>query len=389
MNARSPIHVMQLGSPTGLYGAERWILALVRRLDAEKVRSTVSVVKDAPGLEAPLCGEARKLGIRTHVFEVGGRANLFAVKRVREFILENRVDVLHTHWYKADLIGRLATLGTKCRIVTTPHGWSNNADAKVLLYERLARCTYPFLDAAVPLSEDLFRDLRGLPGMNGKLSLIRNGVDTGEIESQMEIADDILAWKKEGAVILGYIGQLIPRKGVDVLLKAVSRLSVPNWRLAIVGEGESRARLEMLARSLGLGSRVRFFGFRSDRLSFLRGFDVFILPSRLEGIPRCVMEAMTAGVPVIASDIEGCRDLVSNEGTGLLFRMDDDLHLARQLARLMEEPGLAGRVAKGARALIADRFSAERMAREYENFYMKLNERRGRAHGTYARTNTF
>src|SRR5208283_5826212 len=112
-----------------------------------------------------------------------------------------------------------------------------------------------------------------------------------------EVARELIQFRNEGIFIIGYIGQLIPRKGLDVLLDAVSRLSFENWRLAIIGEGESRLSLENQAKDLKISDKVCFFGFREDRIAFLRGFDVFVLPSRSEGIPRSVMEAMATGVP--------------------------------------------------------------------------------------------
>ena len=87
---------MQLGSPTGLYGAERWILALIKHLDPEKVESIVAAIKEQPGLGVPLCREAQKLGFRSHVIEAIGRVNLSAVQQLRRYILENRIQVLHT-----------------------------------------------------------------------------------------------------------------------------------------------------------------------------------------------------------------------------------------------------------------------------------------------------
>ncbi len=106
--------------------------------------------------------------------------------------------------------------------------------------------------------------------------------------------------------MVGYIGRLIPAKGLVALLDAFALLDLPSKKLAIVGEGPQREELEAYAAAKGLRECVSFFGFRSDRLAFLKGFDVFVLPSRSEGIPRCLMEAMAASVAVLASDIPGC-----------------------------------------------------------------------------------
>ncbi|MBG0780560.1 MAG: glycosyltransferase, partial [Desulfotignum balticum] len=123
-----PIRVLQLGSPAGLYGAERWILALVRHLDPAKVESVVGVIKDDPGkADPPLIREAAALGFQTVTINAPGRINLSAVRRLRQYIFANKIDILHTHWYKTDMIGFLAVMGTRCKIISTPHGWSKEA----------------------------------------------------------------------------------------------------------------------------------------------------------------------------------------------------------------------------------------------------------------------
>jgi glycosyltransferase involved in cell wall biosynthesis len=186
------------------------------------------------------------------------------------------------------------------------------------------------------------------------------------------VADELVRFRNEGNLILGYIGQLIPRKGLDILLGAVSRLSFDNWRLAIIGEGKSRASLEILAEKLGIKNKVCFFGFKEDRIAFLRGFDLFVLPSRLEGIPRCIMEAMAAGVPAVASDIPGCRDLITHGQTGLLFPVGAEEILADMIETIFSDKKTGKSLAQRGQELVNSRFSAGRMAAEYAELYAQL-----------------
>ena len=365
------IRVLQLGSPTGLYGAERWILALIKHLDPEKIESRVAVIKDSPSLEAPLCREAQKLGFRSHSIQAYGRANFSAVKLLRDLILENDIHILHTHGYKTDIVGLIATRGTRCKIISTPHGWTQQADIKLRCYEFIDRLIFPLMDAVVPLSEKLYDELRMFPGLNGSLHMIPNGVDISEIDSVGHIAEELNRWKSEGRFILGYIGRLTPGKGLDVLLRSLTRLSI-DWRFALIGDGEQRQELEQLSASLGIAECIKFFGFQEDRISFLKGFDVFVLPSRSEGIPRCLMEAMAAGTPIVASDIPGCRVLVSHEKTGLSFPVNDARALAYRIGALAANLKVGKDLAQNGRELIESRFSAKRMAKDYQKLYSTL-----------------
>jgi glycosyltransferase involved in cell wall biosynthesis len=366
------IRVLQLGSPIGLYGAERWILALGKHLRHSRIEPVVGVIKDSPGGAPALCTEAARLGLTTHVFESYGRLSRTAIGQLRHFMHDRGIDILHTHGYKTDVIGFLAVRGTNRKIVSTPHGWSANAGIKVQIYEALDRLVFRFFDAVVPLSSDLYEGLLRLPGLKRKLHLIRNGVDLSEIDAVSQGSPELGAWKSQGGVIIGYIGQLIPRKGLDTLLRAFSDLGIPRKRLCIVGEGPQRPELERLAGQIGVKDQVHFFGFREDRIALMKCFDVFVLPSRLEGIPRCVLEAMAARVPVVASDIPGCRVLVEDEVTGMLFPVDDHIGLATKLRLVLGNDGLRDSMANAGYALVRREYSAEKMAEKYAELYAEL-----------------
>lgn len=365
------IKVLQLGSPTGLYGAERWILALARYLDSNKIDVIVSVLRDDPNLAAPLCDEARKLGLRTHVFNAYGQINWSAVSQLRRFIVDNNIHILHTHGYKTDVIGLFATRKTNCRLITTPHGWSVKAGFKLGLYEAFDRFIFRYFDIVAPLSETLFSELSAVPSLRDKLRLIENGVDLLEIDTQIQLAQELLQWKEEGYFLVGYIGQLIERKNLKVLIEAFAKFSLPKKKLILLGEGEQRQELEKLTTNLNITHEVEFLGFRDDRLSFLKGFDIFVLPSRLEGIPRCLMEAMGAKIPVIASDIPGCNDLVKHDQTGLLFELSSSESLLGCLNQF-KEINLRSRLGQAGRDFIRENYSAASMAKKYEIIYENL-----------------
>ena len=239
-----PIKVLQLGSPTGLYGAERWILALIKHLDPQKVESIVGAIKDESDLEVPLCSEAGKLGCKTHIFEAHGRVNLSIIKKLKQFILQHNIDILHTHFYKTDIIGFLATRSTPCKIISTPHGWTQNPDFKLRIYEIIDRMVFPFFDAVAPLSEKMLQQLGKIPGLKKKLHLIKNAVDVTEVASEKKIAKELIEWKGKGTFVIGYIGRLVTGKGLDILFRALTKLKELNWKLAIVGEGEEAAQAD-------------------------------------------------------------------------------------------------------------------------------------------------
>lgn len=366
------IKVLHLGSPSGFYGAERWIISLIKCLDPNQVESLVGVIDDRDYANIPLCAEAERLNFSTYIVKARGKFNVSAVTTLRGHIKNDNIDIVHTHFYKTDLVGCLATIATRCKAISTPHGWASKPKLQLRVYEGIARMTFPFLDAVVPLSEEILNSLRCIPGLKSKLHLIKNAVDIGEAEEQVDIAEEMVTLRRDGKFILGYIGRLTPGKGLDVLLDTIARHSEPHWHVALIGEGEQAIELNSLAKELGISDRIHFYGFRLDRLAFLKGFDVFVLPSRSEGIPRCLMESMAAEVPIVATDIPGCRNLIDGENTGLLFPVDDSKALGDRIKKLSHAKHLRRELSQNGKAFLEEHYSAARMAREYEKLYGKL-----------------
>ncbi len=370
-----PLKVLQLGSSSGLYGAERWILSLIKYFDPAKICPLVAAIVDDATDEAPLCEESRKLGFEAVTFKSSGKYSFDAVLRLRKFVQENNIDIIHSHGYKTDLFALFATIGLRCKIISTPHGWTQDPDFKLRIYEILDRLIFPFFDRVVPLSDGLMETLVNIPGLSKKLRLITNGVDIGEIDDLTDISAETIDIKEQGFFVIGYIGRLVHGKGLDVFISALAQLKQLRWKALIIGEGEQEPELRKMVESYGLNDNVQFLGFRADRLALLKGFDVFVLPSRSEGIPRCVMEAMAAEIPVVASDIPGCKTLIDGEKTGCLFKLDNVEDLTKQLAATLLNSSVKDLYKKEGKQFVLEHYSAQRMASEYEDLFLKLLNR--------------
>jgi glycosyltransferase involved in cell wall biosynthesis len=173
-----------------------------------------------------------------------------------------------------------------------------------------------------------------------------------------------------GRPVVGLVGRLVPEKGVDVFLRAAALVSavVPQARFLVVGDGPLRPDLEHRAAVLGLAGAVTFTGYRSDAPRLLAGLDVLAVPSRSDGSPLVVCEAMAAGVPVVASRVGGLPDLVEDGGSGLLVRPGEAEDLARALVSLLLDPEAARRLGARGRRLAAGR-SHERLVDRMTQLY--------------------
>lgn len=357
--------VAHLVGSTGVYGAERWILALVRYLPVDRVRSVVvNLVDDASGPSA-LAREAKARDVPVLDLYTGGRFSPLGPWRLRRWLRETGVTILHMHGYKADAVGLAATAGTGIRTIATPHGWEAKAGTRLRVYERVDHAVIRLADAICPMSPDLHETLRRARVPPARIHPILNAVDVAEVDAVP------VPSRSADEVRVGYIGRLAPHKNVDCLIEALARLGArhPSVRAVIAGDGPCASSLRALTGAARVTGRVSFVGYRPDALATLKSLDVFVLPSRYEGIPRSVMEAMAAGVPVIAADIPGSRMLLTHGETGLLYPAGDSSRLAAALETLLDDPGLGQSLAKRARARVEAGFSAPRMAGEYLELY--------------------
>jgi glycosyltransferase involved in cell wall biosynthesis len=360
--------VLHLIGSTGLYGAERWILALMRALDPVTVQSTLVNLVDNKNEVSEVVAAARQRGQTAMDFYTGGRFNPFSAARMVRWVREQDVRIIHGHGFKSDLFGFLTSRMAGCAMMTTPHGWSVEKDRKLQMYEQLDRWLFRFMDLVCPLSPALAEGLKSSIHA-ARLRLVYNGVDIDEVQAALSAkrnhSDDY---------VIGYIGRLVPLKNLETLLASFQLLKVdrPHIRLVIVGDGPERGNLEHQAKHLGLKGRVDFLGFRDDAAACLGDFDLFVLPSLSEGIPRCIMEAMAASVPVVVSDIPGNRSLVSNGKTGLLFPVGDSRELADKIRYMMDHPDASREMALCGKRKVEDEYSSRKMAREYTGLYYEL-----------------
>ncbi len=369
------INVLQFICPTGFYGAERWILALARNLDSERIQCGLVVTREENTTDLELVTHYRnECSTVGEVFEIpmSSRLDTGVVKRLSRLVKDRRIDIIHTHGYKSDILGIIAAriAGIKC--IVTPHGFENASDLKLRLYIWLGCKAMHFADRVAPLSPQIVSDVQKHGIQDQKITYIQNGVDLSEIEL---LAESRTAQRiKDGKLRIGFIGQMISRKNIQDILDIFNMLckKYDNLELQLLGDGEQREDLNRYAATLDLGDKIRFLGFQNNRLEYLANFDLFVMTSTLEGIPRCLMEAMAMGVPAAAYDIPGVDQLIINNETGLLARPGDKKSLAQSWENLLFDPELSSQLADNARAYVHNHYSAKRMANEYVDLYEEL-----------------
>jgi glycosyltransferase involved in cell wall biosynthesis len=252
--------------------------------------------------------------------------------------------------------------------VYTPHGWSfgERFSATARLAFRLAEKSLASRAAAIVCVSRHERDLALRQGVaeSGRLRLIHNGVH--------DVQPDLRASPAAGPIRLVSVARFQAPKDHDTLLGALTAIRSRGWQMDLVGDGPLLVRARSLAASLGIAERVHFLGYQPNPERVLARAQVFVLSSRSEGLPRSVLEAMRAGLPVVASRVGGVPEAVSDGVSGMLVAPGRPAELAEALCRLLDDYSLRTRLGFEARRAYEDRFKFERVAVETLGVYREF-----------------
>jgi glycosyltransferase involved in cell wall biosynthesis len=331
-----------------------------------------------------LIKEARAIGIPVHVVPDLVR-QVHPVKDCRALFMLNKLfrsreyDIVHTHSSKGGFLGRLAAWLAKVPVIVhTVHGvpCEMNGDLKSRLYVGLERLVGTVTDRLICVGKELCRevaDWRIVP--DEKLITIYSGIDFSSYVAQRPA----LAVKRELGLegawpIIGCVGRLSQQKAQNYLVEATALLKdkYPKIRLLLVGEGGLRAILEKRIQALGLATHILLLGQRDDIADLLHIFDIYAMSSRWEGVGRALTEAMHCSRPIAATAVNGVRELIVHEETGLCVPPHDPAALAAAIDRLASDLQLARRLGSNAQRKARDLMNGEEMIRAIEELYGRL-----------------
>lgn len=359
-------HVV-LGLQVG--GLERVVVNLARGLQSTRYRPMI-VCLEQGGPFAALAGEA---GVPVHVLGKREGMDWDAIRRLAAWLREQGVRIVHTHNPVPHFHGVMAAIRAPISVrVHTKHGRNYPNDRKKVL---LNRALSWFTHALVPVSDNARDVLREVEHVHpAKIRRIWNGVDTDLYRPASPV--------EQRPPVIGTVARLSPEKDQVTMLAAFKLVleSIPETRLVFAGDGSCAAELRDRAAKLGVAERVDFLGMRTDIPAVLETFCLFTLSSVSEGLSMTTLEAMAAGLPVVATDAGGNRELVQPPRCGLIVPQRDAKALAEAYLRLLRQPPLRAEMGRAARGRIERDFSIKKMVSDYVHLYDELLDApRGRA----------
>lgn len=370
MTARSGIIQVVLSLEVG--GTERLVLELARRLSDLGPMSIVCL--DEPGR---LAEEARGRGI--DVTALGRRPgfDLKLGRRLARLARERGAGLLHCHQYSPFIYGALAGLWDRgLAVIATEHG--RLAGERPRLKRRLANALFSRLPQGLyAVSEDLRRSMIGEGFSSERLEVITNGVEVGPAPSEEQRREGrALLGLEASATVVGSVARFDPVKELTVAVAGFEALAKvdPQARLVLVGDGAEEARIREEVARRGLAEQVVLPGYRADARAIMAGFDIYLNSSQSEGISLTLLEAMAAGLPIVATRVGGNPEVVIDGRTGILVARGDAAAAGAALRSLAGDPARARSLGAAGRARLEERFSLEAMIAAYRRVYRRALE---------------
>jgi glycosyltransferase involved in cell wall biosynthesis len=371
--------VVQLVSSPFFGGPERQILGICLHLP-EPYRC-VTLLFDEGGRQRALADQLRGHGLEVIELKRNTPNYPAMVREVAEQLRRIGANVLVTHGYKPDLVGRAAARRAGVPVVAVVHGWTGST-LKVRLYDALDRLCLRGMDRVVCVSEGQAVKVRR-SGVPPELVVVcHNAIDSQPFETPVpEYRDRLRAlFPSPPGRIVGAAGRLSPEKGFGVLVEAAALVTRADPTVGFVhfGDGPLRGAIERKVAAMGLEKRFILAGFRKDLDLFTPHWDLAVLPSFTEGLPCIALEAFAAGVPVVATDVGGIPEVVQDGLNGFLVPPGDPAALSRRiLDALSSEPERAAMGRRG-RERVRNHFTFEQKGARFRRLFEELTGARTR-----------
>lgn len=368
-------------------GAQRYIYDLATNLPKENWEARVVLGGDGllkEKLETSNIATIQIPHLQRNVNTIKELISFFSLIKIFN---KEKPDIIHLNSSKAGGLGAAAALlhklwtkNYKLKTIFTVHGWAFNEARtfreKSVIY--IAQWFTSFLcDKIIIISRHDYRQALSMPLLlRRKFSLIPLGIPENQMECLAKIsARKNLTLSKDSKIIIGTIAEFTINKGLDFLLDAVNILKSGsfNFKLVIIGDGEHKEKIEQRIQNEVSKEQIETLGFIPQASKYIKAFDIFVLASTKEGLPYTILEAMNAGVPVVASSVGGITDLIEHEKSGLLTTPKSSVSLAEHLNKLIENGKLRKQFARAAKIRALEKFSFESMFSRTISLYQSQN----------------
>jgi len=373
------INILQITQAT-VGGVYEYLKLLVEKIDRSKFNITIV----CPKIDESHIAKFNELGIRVHIIqmerEICISKDFRAVIQLVKFIKDNKFDIVHLHSSKAGAIGRIACFLCRIPCIYTPHGWAFNMDItsiKKKLYIYIERFLGLFTKYIIAISPaEKYNAVNYKIGQERKIILITNGIDIKRFSKTETKKYEFRRYLgiEPSVRVIGMVGRLSEQKDpitfVKVAKKIISKYS--NVRFILVGDGELRHDVEVLIKKEGISDYITITGWVSNVEQYISIFDIGVLTSKWEGFGLVLAEYMAAKVPVVASNVDGIPNVITNGVTGILVEKGDVDEFANAILKILDNKTLKDSFTQNGYKKVVDEFDINRVIKQHEELYSSL-----------------
>lgn len=368
-----PLKVLHLVSSRGLYGAERVIINLTEAMNRQRFIPQVVLLRNDgyPNLEFIEAFKKTKV----HVIPAKKWIDFKALQRIKQLITDEQFDIIHCHEMKGRLYALLCVYKRKNILITTHHNWIKN-NFVTSLFETFDAFYIRFFSRIIAVSYEVKNMLVKTMISSEKIEVIINGIDTDhfkinkdyrvKIRKELSVADNIK--------LVGSFGRISCEKGHIYFVKAAIEVlkKYPNTKFLILGNGPQEEEIKKYVLEQEASESIFILDFKGNIKEYYSALDIFVLPSMIEGTPMALIEAMSMGIPVVATKVGGVGKIIIHQKNGLLVPPKDTKELSGAIIRLLNDEEMSRFLSSNASETAASSYSAKRMAMEYSNVYSKM-----------------
>ena len=376
------LHILHLTFDMGIGGTEQVIANLIEHTDPLRFQISVFCLESPVGPIGQRLQDLDAPKVHMEAAQRSPKLDLDLIKRIRKFIKEKSVDVIHCHQYTPFVYGRLASFGIKASVLLTEHGrlHPDIPSRKRKLLNPLLCAGNVGITAISKATRQALIDIENMPAH--KIDVVYNGIkdaslehyDVDQLRSSLGIGKDTL--------VFSTVARLDPIKNQALMLRALANIihkpamssgtDIPDIALVIVGDGSERQTLEALAGELNITDHVIFTGFKTEPQIYFALMDVFLLSSFTEGTSMTLLEAMAFAKPSVVTDVGGNTEIVHHFQHGLVCQDNNVEQFTKAMLKLAQNPALQERFGRAAQERFSNIFTVHAMSKDYMARYERL-----------------
>lgn len=359
MNTKK-IKIIHIIPALNIGGAEKILIDILRNINKNRFEFLVICLKEA----GVLASQLQSVGIPIVSVDKKSKLGIDSLIKMIRIIRKFQPNIIHTHLFGGTIYGRVSAwiARVKC-VVTTEH---NITAHEGFAHKIIKKATAGLTNYTTCVSKAVKEYVVAYEGVREpRVQIIYNGIVVEKFWHNQR------NYSQKENLIIGSVGRLVWQKGFDILIKAMANLKDRNIECYIAGDGELRDVLESNIKQLNLQNKTRLVGSISNIPDFLKKIDIFILPSRWEGLGIAILEAGLSGLPVIASNVDGIKEIINNRN-GLLFKVGDVDDLTDKINKLVNNKTKRKKLGARLQQEVKEKFDLKKIVKQYEDFYLRV-----------------